>query len=68
MQEKKLAIMKQLKEKLCKGNNSCNLTKSINEFHKRKASRDGYNGMCKMCVGKHKQIYKNKSINIEIEV
>ncbi len=68
IQERKLEIMEQLKEKICRGTNSCGLTKPINEFHKRKASGDGYNGMCKICVGKHKKIYKNKSTNIEIEV
>ena len=62
MQIKKLAIMEQIIEKTCKGTNSCGLTKPINEFNKRKASGDGYNGMCKKCVGINKQIYKNKLI------
>ena len=66
MRERKLEKITQLTEKTCKGNNSCGLTKPINEFNKRQAAGDGYNSMCKLCVGINKQIYKTKYIKTNI--
>lgn len=64
MRERKLAKIIELTEKTCKGNNSCGLTKPIYEFNKRHAASDGYNAMCKICVGINKQIYKTNQCKI----
>jgi hypothetical protein len=61
MLERKLDKMAIITHKICKGNNSCGMEKEIKQFHKRKASSDGYNSMCVDCIRIN---YKNKPINL----
>lgn len=64
MLQRKLEKMAGTTHKVCKGTNSCGQEKEIAHFHKRKASSDGYGSMCKDCVSKNKQLYKNKQIDL----
>ncbi|WP_303965947.1 HNH endonuclease [Sporosarcina ureae] len=44
-------------KKICK---ACGITKSVNEFEKRKDSRDGYRQQCKVCKKSHSTYSKAK--------
>jgi hypothetical protein len=41
-------------EKFCK---KCKLTKNLNEFNKKKTSKDGYRNECKLCIKEYKKEY-----------
>ncbi|CEN81343.1 Uncharacterised protein [[Clostridium] sordellii] len=38
----------------------CNIEKSINEFHKRKSSKDGHTGVCKVCSKERNAKWENE--------
>lgn len=46
-----------MKNKIC---TNCKISKPLNEFHKRKNSKDGYDHHCKICGNsRHRDKYKN---------
>ena len=50
-----------MNEKIC---SNCEESKSVSEFHKNKAQKDGYNFWCKVCRSKHLAEKKKNEIRI----
>ena len=47
-------------EKVC---NKCNQSKSVDDFHKKKSSPDGYRNQCKICVEEYMKEYRKEHKN-----
>lgn len=52
-------------EKIC---SRCNENKSIENFCKRKNSKDGYHGVCKKCRNSDKKIYRDNKVYTDEEI